>query len=228
MTLGSLRTSDGRAVGDLGAVVEHDDMIGDLHDDGHVVLDQQDRRLVLVADHVEQRVELERLAGVEAGGGFVEAEHHRVGAHRAGDLETALRAIGQFAGGIVGALGEADLLQPVFGALDRLALGGAIAGKAEHAEERHAAGDHQAVVVRDHQVFEHGHALKQPDVLEGARDFGPPGDVVAGHALEQIDIALVRLGAALARQASAPRLRPDRRCPRGQARGGLRSACRSR
>ena len=93
-----------RAVGDLRAVVEHDDMIGDLHDDRHVVLDQQDRGLVLVADRVEQRVEIGGFARVEAGRRLVETEQDRIGAHRAGDLEPPLRAIGQFAGRIVGAI----------------------------------------------------------------------------------------------------------------------------
>ena len=55
MTFGSLRTSLGRAVGDLGAVVEHHDVVGDLHHHRHVVLDQQDRGAVLVADRAQQR-----------------------------------------------------------------------------------------------------------------------------------------------------------------------------
>ena len=46
-------------------------------------------------------------ARIEAGGRLVEAEQHRVGAHRARDLEAALRAVGQVAGRIVGAV-DAD------------------------------------------------------------------------------------------------------------------------
>src|SRR5678815_5386506 len=38
------------AVADLAAVVEHDDAIGDVHHDTHVVLDQHDRRAVLLVD----------------------------------------------------------------------------------------------------------------------------------------------------------------------------------
>src|SRR5712691_8675587 len=44
----------GRAVGDLAAVVEHDDAIGKVHDHPHVVLDQRDRRAVLVV-HVDDQ-----------------------------------------------------------------------------------------------------------------------------------------------------------------------------
>ena len=40
----------GRAVGDLDAVVEHDDVVGNLHHHRHVVFDEQDRGVVLVAD----------------------------------------------------------------------------------------------------------------------------------------------------------------------------------
>ena len=49
------------------------------------------------------------------------------------------------------------------------------------------------VVLRDHQVFEHRHALEQADVLERAGDLGAPGDFIAGHAFEQIDLAGRRL-----------------------------------
>ena len=68
-------------------------------------------------------VELGGLARVEAGGGLVEAEQRRLGAHGARDLEAALGAVGQVAGRIVRALGEGDLVEPVLGPLDGLGLG---------------------------------------------------------------------------------------------------------
>ena len=74
---------------------------------------------VVVLDVVEQRVERRRFARVEAGGRLVEAEQLRPGAHGARDLEPALRAIGQVAGRIVGAIDQIGLLQPVPGKLDR-------------------------------------------------------------------------------------------------------------
>ena len=128
---------------------------------------------MLVADGVEQNVQIGRFARVEAGGGFVEAEQHRIGAHRARDFEPALRAIGQFAGRIVGAIEQADLVEPVFRPLHRLRLARAIARRAEQAEHGEAARLHQLVVMRDHQVFQHRHALEQADVLEGAGDLAP-------------------------------------------------------
>ena len=49
-------------------------MVGDLHHHAHVVLDQQDRGAVLVADREQQLVELGGFARIEAGRRLVEAE----------------------------------------------------------------------------------------------------------------------------------------------------------
>ena len=46
--------SAGVAFGDLLAAVEHGDPLGDPHDHAHVVLDEQDRHLMLVADPVHE------------------------------------------------------------------------------------------------------------------------------------------------------------------------------
>ena len=62
---------------------------------------------------------------------------------------------------------------------------GAIVADAEDAEKSKARGEHQRVVLRDEEVLENRHAGEQADVLEGAGNPGAPGDVVAGHALEQ-------------------------------------------
>jgi hypothetical protein len=64
-------------------------------------------RAAAVRGSAQQRGELLGLARVEAGGRLVEAEQHRVGAHGARDLEPPLLAIGQGAGGVVGALDQA-------------------------------------------------------------------------------------------------------------------------
>ena len=49
MTFGLRRTSSGRALGDLLAVVEHRDPVADAHDHPHVVLDEQDRQAELAS-----------------------------------------------------------------------------------------------------------------------------------------------------------------------------------
>ena len=53
MTAGFVRTSAGRALGDLAAEVEHGDAVGDAHDEAHVVLDEQ-HRVALVADRADE------------------------------------------------------------------------------------------------------------------------------------------------------------------------------
>src|SRR3712207_8249973 len=58
----------GLALGDLLAVVEHRDPLGDPHHDLHVVLDQQDREPALLADPLHEVGELRGLLRVHAGG----------------------------------------------------------------------------------------------------------------------------------------------------------------
>ena len=187
--MGSLRTKLGRAVGDLLAVVEHDDVVGDLHHHAHVVLDEEDRDLVLAADEAEELVEFGRLARVEAGGRLVEAEEQRIGAHGAGDLQPSLGAIGQVGRRIVGAVDQVDLLEPVDAPSRSPSCGRRDSRRGRSRPPIvEARGRHQLVVLRDHQVLEHGHAAEQADVLEGARDPRMLGDLVVGHALEQVEL----------------------------------------
>ena len=153
------------------------------------MLDEQDRGAVLVADHAQERVEIGRFARVEAGGRLVEAEQNRIGAHGARDLEAALVAVRQVARRLVGAVGEADALDPGGGLRDRLGLRAAISGQAEDAREAEARSPHQRLVHGDQQVLQNGHLRKQADVLEGAGDPGEAVDVVAGQALQQVGLA---------------------------------------
>ena len=74
---------------------------------------------VLVADRHGASRQLGALARIEPGGRLIEAEQHRLGAHGAGDFQPALRAIGQFAGRIVGARGQADPVEPIARLVDR-------------------------------------------------------------------------------------------------------------
>ena len=104
MTFGSLLHVRRRALGDLLAVVEHQHAVADAHHQLHVVLDQQDRDAV-VADASISLPSATRLGGVHAGRRLVEREQLRLGGERARDLQPALVAVGQAAGGIVGARG---------------------------------------------------------------------------------------------------------------------------
>ena len=55
-------------------------------------------------------------------------------------------------------------------------------------------------MLRDDEVLEHGHAGKQPDILEGARDARLARDLEIRHALEQEEVVLA---AVLARGAGS-------------------------
>ena len=68
---------------------------------------------------IQQRVELGRFPRVEAGGRLVETKQLWTGAHGPRDLEAPLRAIGQVACRVVGAIDQLGLLQPMLGKLDR-------------------------------------------------------------------------------------------------------------
>src|SRR5437879_4427628 len=141
------------------------------------MLDQQDRDALIGADREQQLAQCGTFTRVQSGGRLVEAEKCGFGAHRARDFETALIAIRQIAGGVVGAVKEPDAVEPKPRRIDRAFLRGAPGWCADQPEKGQARGQHQRIVLRDHQIFERGHAGKQPDILEGARDlalFGTP------------------------------------------------------
>ena len=92
----------GRALGDLLAEVQHDDAVGDAHDELHVVLDEQHAHAALGVDLLDQPGEVPLLDRVGARGRLVEQQHSRLGAQRPGDLQPALLAVGQRAGELVG------------------------------------------------------------------------------------------------------------------------------
>ena len=110
---------------------------------------------------------------------------HRIGTHRACDFESPLRAVGQRAGRIVGALGEAHAIEPVTRLVDGARFGTRVGARADQAEHSKAGGDHQGVVLRDEQIFEQRHPGKQPHVLKRACDTRLLGDAKLRQALEQ-------------------------------------------
>ncbi len=77
---------------------------------------------MLVANGAQQPIELGAFARIETGGGLVETQQHRIGAHGAGDLQAALIAVGQGAGRVIGAGRQLDAVEPVAGDVDRRGL----------------------------------------------------------------------------------------------------------
>src|SRR5712691_11757691 len=77
----------GRAFGDLAAEIERHDLVGNGHDEAHVVLYQQNGDAALVADLADQRAELRHLALRQAAGRLVEQEKLRPHHERARELD---------------------------------------------------------------------------------------------------------------------------------------------
>ncbi len=108
-----------RAVGDALAVIEHDDPLGNRHDELHVVLDQQHRDAA-VDDAPDRFVDLRRFARIEPGGRLVEHQDLGICRQRAGELEPLERAIGQSIGGMTDEIGKSHFRHQRRGALANL------------------------------------------------------------------------------------------------------------
>ena len=75
------------------------------------------------ADREQEFAQSRAFPRVQPGGRLVEAEQGGLGAHRARDFEPPLVAIGQVAGGIVGAIQQPDAIEPRPRQIDRGLLG---------------------------------------------------------------------------------------------------------
>ena len=84
-----------RSFGDLHAVIEHGNLVGDAHHDLHVVLDQQDRQIEILAHPVDEPGHLRRLVRVHAGRRFIQQQQLRLAGQRPRDLQAPLIAIGE-------------------------------------------------------------------------------------------------------------------------------------
>src|SRR5262245_40878358 len=143
-----------RALGDLAAEVEHVHAVRDRHHEVHVVLDEEDREVVLLADPSDQAGELPDLLVVQAAGRLVEEQQPRLGDERPRELDPLLRPERQARD-----RESRDVAEPEF--LERRRRLGA---------NLLLAADARARVRTDEHVLEHRHAAEQLDVLERARD----------------------------------------------------------
>ena len=122
-----------RALGDLGAEIEHHDAVGEIHHKTHVVLHQQHRHAA-VAQLTQQRGEPLLLHVAQSRGRLVEQQQQRVDAQRARDLDDALLAERQASGQLVDLVAEADALDLARGFRQQFRLVGAV--EPEHAGDR--------------------------------------------------------------------------------------------
>ena len=107
--------------------------------------------------------------------------------------------------------------------VDRAPLQAIEGPEPQDAGKREARGTHQLLVLGHHQIFQHGHAAEQPDVLEGAGDAGLGVDVVVVETLEPVAWSLrmielhrslgrlVEAGDAVEHGGLAGAVRPDQR-----------------
>jgi hypothetical protein len=80
-------------VRDLPAEAHDGHVVGDVHHEVHVVLDDEDREVELVAEVADEHAEVSDLLVVQASGRLVEQEQARLRDERAGELHALLRAV---------------------------------------------------------------------------------------------------------------------------------------
>ena len=117
----------------------------------------------VATDVVEQPLQRLRLGRVHAGGGLVEREQLGLGRERAGDLEPPLVAVGEMLGEIVGALGDADVLEQLVGRASRSPPPRPACPRRARSRRRHAG-------LRAHVAADH-HVLQRRQVLRTGRMF---------------------------------------------------------
>jgi len=158
-----LRDGGGRAVGDLLARGHHHHAFAEVHDEAHVVLDQQDGH-AFVGQRAHEARELGGLGVVEAGRGLVEDQQRRLQREGAGDLEVLALAVGQVGRELAGKGFKAGAFQRLHREVADAARDGA---PPEQAVPRAVAHVAQRA---DRHVVEHRHVRQDAQVLEGAGD----------------------------------------------------------
>src|SRR6266480_7292099 len=96
-----------RALGDLLAVIEHDDALGDVHDHLHVVLDQK-HGFALPMQLEDVGLHLIDHRGIHRRGRLVEQEQVGVGHERGREREELALPVGEGAGAGLGSVRQAD------------------------------------------------------------------------------------------------------------------------
>src|SRR6266404_3063756 len=182
----------GPALGDFLSVVQDGDVVGDLHDHPHVVLDEQEGEVALLDEAPQQGHQAPGLALGHARGRLVQEQQRGIRGERPGQLEAPLLAVGQVAGQLVRLVAQPGHREQLRALLPLPLLVGAPARvPADHVPEaeRHPA------VHPDQHVLDGGHAGEQADVLEGPAD-AELGDLVGAaalhHGVPEADDAFLR------------------------------------
>src|SRR2546421_1816219 len=156
-----------RPLGDLASEVEDHDAVGDLHDQPHVVLDQEHRRAAGVADGAQELGERRDLLVVQPARGLVGQEQLRPAAERARQLDPLERAEREPRGWMIrDGLEIQEREELARRGADGLLLP-ADPGQAQRVREEIAA---RPAVDADHDVLEHRQRREEREVLERAAD----------------------------------------------------------
>ena len=161
-----------RPARDRAAEVEDVNVVGDAHDEVHVVLDEEHGQLQVVAQAADEAAKLFDLLVIQAACRLVQKEQAGLRRERASELDTLQRSERQAGGGSMRIVVEVD---------ERESLLGALAGGPRQLEPS------TACARADQDVLDHRHRRKQLDVLEGARD-AAPDDPVGGRAKERLAV----------------------------------------
>ena len=172
-----------RAVGDLPAEVEGDDLVGDAHHHVHVVLDEQHRQVELRADPAQQLHQRLDFLVVQAAGGLVEQKQLRLGSPKPGRARPAFACrTADPSRRVATGSSSSSVEQPVHGAAQRLLA--PTARQAKRVGDVAPAGPRMAA---EQDVVANAHGPEQGQVLERAADAergDPVGGVSAAAALE--------------------------------------------
>ena len=164
------------AAGDDVAPVEHDDAVGDIHHDVHVVFDDQDRDVHGLADVDDEAGHVLLLLEVHAGHRLVHQQHLRFHGEGAAEIDALAQAVAERADQAV-----ADLLdlEEVDDLLDLAPLLDLLAVRPGPVEEAlHGVGLHVQMAA-GHQVVDDAEAREQLQALERAPHATPGDGVVA-------------------------------------------------
>src|SRR5579872_165677 len=162
-----------RAFGDLLAEIEHRDAVADPHHQPHIVLDQQyrDAPALEPGDRVQQR---HAFGHVHPGRGLVEQKNVRLRRERACNFEKAPLRVGQLAGAIVGAIGEAHRRKRFQRGHVDIGFAFPMPGIRQKDIDK---GGRPVARSRHLHVLDNAEVFKNPDILERSRE-AQPSDAV--------------------------------------------------
>ena len=153
------------AVSDLPSEVEHDDLLGDVHHDAHVVFDQEHRDAEGLVHVEDEARHVFLLLDRHPGHRLVEENELGLLRERTGELDALLDPVGKVRDD---RRAVARDLEQVDHPLHALPLALLVTDDGRRPDHRVQQADLAVQVAPDHQVLQHGHSLEEGEVLEGA------------------------------------------------------------